>query len=386
MIEQAPPAQLPPTAAQPPLPQAVGAKQPDMFVKMIEGNVIRVVVGEHQNRRSFILPVALLCHYSNYFHQQVSQLRLTVLSSTSTNKKRKLSETTRQGNSAESTAEPEETKTAIKIELDNDEEEVEEKVKKPDWVIRLPEVDPTIFCLFLHYIYKDAYPASADLNTAQGMGQQYAPAPAPLNVVSMAHHPKPSQPSIATNKHQTACTPNEVSSSSSALSIPPTAHPKSTTKHIYPGLKPAPAPTARGTLPIDAPTSLPLTLQPAYHYPVPPSFYAYHLSQTLSSPSFTHYTLGRIRWSLGRHFPLTPSIAKYVWSQFPARSDLRVYVLQFLIAHWAHPHPRLYGQSILRDGPGWDRLFDEERELRSEFISGMQGRGVEGGLEGGLRG
>ncbi|XP_014556175.1 hypothetical protein COCVIDRAFT_100484 [Bipolaris victoriae FI3] len=381
MIKQAPPSQPPPTIAHHPPSQALGAKQPDMFVKMIEGNAIRVVVGEHQNRRSFVLPIALLCHYSNYFRQQVSQLRLAALSPTSTNKKRKLSETARQDNSTESMTEPEETDTAIKIEPDTDEEDVKEKVKKPDWVIRLPEVDPAIFCLFLHYMYKDAYPASADVNTSQGMVQQYAPAPTPLNVVSMAHHPKPSQPSVATNKSQTASTSNEISSSSSALSIPPTAHPDSTTKPSPPSMKPAPAPTSavHRIIPATTATFMPLTPQPAHHYPIPPSFHACHLSQTLDSPSFTHYTLARIRWSLGHHFPLTPSLAKFTWSHFPAQSSLRVLVLHFLVTHWAHPDPRQYSKSILRDEAGWDRLFDEERELRNEFISGMQGRGIAGG-------
>ncbi|EMD89147.1 hypothetical protein COCC4DRAFT_138219 [Bipolaris maydis ATCC 48331] len=365
MIEQAPPSQPPPPTAHPPLPQVLGAKQPDMFTAMIQGYAVRVVVGEDQNRRSFILPVALLCHYSNYFQQQVSQLRLAALSSTSTNKKRKLSETARQDNSTESMTESEEIKTAIKIEPDTDEGEVKEKTKKPDWVIRLPEIDPAIFCLFLHYIYKDAYPASTDINTAEGMGQQYAPAPAPLHAVSMAHHPKPSQPSVATNKGQTASTPNEVSSCPNALSIPPTAHPNSTTKHSPPSIKPPPAPT-----------SIHLASQPPHHYPIPPSFHAYHLSQTLGSPSFTHYTFNRIRCSLGRHFPLTPSLTKYTWSHFPPQSPLRILILHFLITHWAHPDPRRYTESILRDGQGWDTLFEEERELRSLFISGMQGRGA----------
>lgn len=355
----------------------IGLPRTSLTTARIEGTAIRVVVGEHQSCRSFILPVSLLCHYSNYFHQQVSQLRSAAFSSTSTNKKRKIAETDRQDNSTESTTKPKETKTTIKIESDTDEEEEKEKVKKPEWGIRLPEVDPAIFCLFLHYIYKDAYPASTDINTAQGMGQQYAPVPPISSIVSMAHHPKPTQPSFANNEGQRASTPIEISSSSSALSMPPTAHSSSSPKPKTSSMKPIPAPkpTVRGMLPIAAPTFIP---QPLHHYPIPPSIQAHHLSQTLGSPSFTHYTLTRIRMSLGRHFPLTPSLTKHIWTHFPAHSPLCVLILRFLIANWSHPDPRRYNECILRDGAGWDRLFEEERGLRNEFIGGMQGRGLEG--------
>mgnify|MGYP001940441958 CR=1 FL=1 len=81
------------------------------------------------------LPIALLCVHSIYFRNEIVRLNATRTENMA-NKKRKLSS--------------------------DSESVLQEDTSDEEMSIKLPDVDPTIFGLFLKFIYQGRYPPNVD--------------------------------------------------------------------------------------------------------------------------------------------------------------------------------------------------------------------------------
>ncbi|KAI4703849.1 hypothetical protein J4E89_009818 [Alternaria sp. Ai002NY15] len=317
------------------------------------GSSITVIVGQHPSSRTYTLPVALLCVHSIYFRDQITRINATVLKDHTASKKRKLST-------------PDDDVVVVKEE-DGElakEEDTEENTRNEGNIIRLPDVDPAIFGLFLKFIYKDSYPSNVDAR------------PLPTNA-----HPYPR--TVSANR--VASVPaTTVAPQQASTQMPPHFQPSRLATHV-----PNPAPTSMPPPPIPHNITSP--------QPIPPSIHAWLLAQRLGALSFMNHTIQHIYSGIGRHFALTPTLIDHVWRETTPSSSptstvltpspVRNLLLHILTSYWSQPGPQQnpnaiilrslsvsHGQGHFSTGlkDAWDRLFNEHEDLRNEFIHGLQ--------------
>ncbi|KAI4959006.1 hypothetical protein J4E86_002726 [Alternaria arbusti] len=313
----------------------------------------RIIVGQYPSSRTYNLPVALLCVHSIYFRDQIARINATVLKDHTASKKRKLSTS---------------NDDVVVIKEENGELAKEEHTKEntgnEEKTIRLPDVDPAIFGLFLKFIYKDSYPSNVDARTPSNNANLYPRTASANRTVSVP----------ATTVAPQQLTPQMPS-------------------HFQPNhpLTHAQTPT-RTTMP---PPPIPHNITSPQ--PIPPSIHAWLLAQRLGALSFMNHTIQHIYSGIGRHFALTPTLIDHVWrettpssspiSTILTPSPLRNLLLHTLTSYWSQPGPQQNPNAIilrslsvsheqghfstgLKDA--WDRLFNEHEDLRSEFIHGLQ--------------
>ena len=244
------------------------------------------------------------------------------------------------------------------------EEDTKENTDNEEKTIRLPDVDPAIFGLFLKFIYKDSYPSNVDARTL--------PNHAPI-------YPRTASANRTVPVPATTVAPQQ----------PPTQMPS----HFQPNypLTPAQTPT-RTTMP---PPPIPHNITSPQ--PIPPSIPAWLLAQRLGALSFLNHTIQHIYSGIGRHFALTPTLIDHVWRETTPSSSptsivltpspLRNLLLHTLTSYWSQPGPQQNPNAIIlrslsvSHGQGhfsrglkdaWDTLFNEHEDLRNEFIHGLQ--------------
>jgi hypothetical protein len=329
----------------------------------IQGKSVSVVVGQNSLHCTYALPVALLCVHSLYFCNKIAALNAMYGEKWATSKKRKIPPSN-DGEEAEA----------------KDEVEVEEGRKDGERVIRLPDVDPAIFGLFLKFIYKDSYPSNVDARAITAQNHHRS-----LTVV-----PKPTISGSTTTaaSRQPASNPPPASSNQHIQATPPPSY--------IPTLMPPPLPP-QGMNHIEC---------------MPPSLHAWLLAQRLGALSFMNYAISRIYAGIGVYFALTPALMDQVWretspssSPLPSPSPpsstfsspstpststvltpspLRKLLLDVLVSYWSHTHSPNPNAVILRSlsvspnfstslKEAWDRLFNEYTDLRNDFIYGLQG-------------
>ncbi|KAI4619674.1 hypothetical protein J4E83_005529 [Alternaria metachromatica] len=318
----------------------------------IQGSSITVIVGQYPSR-TYTLPVALLCVHSIFFRDQITRINAAVLEDHTDSKKRKLSTSN--------------DDVVVIKEEDGEpakEEDTKEDAKNEEKVIRLPDVDPAIFGLFLKFIYKDTYPSNVDARTLPNSANPYSRTASADRTVSV--------PATTVAPHSLSTqTPSHLQ-----LNGPP-AHIRNWTPTNMP---PPPIPHN-----ITSPQ------------PIPPSIHAWLLAQRLGTLSFMNHTIQHIYSGIGRHFALTPTLIDHVWrettpssspiSTILTPSPLRSLLLHALTSYWSQPGPQQnpnaiilrslsvsHGQGHFSTGlkDAWDRLFDEHEDLRNEFIHGLQ--------------
>ena len=335
----------------------------------IQGKSVTVIVGQHSLYCTYTLPVALLCVHSFYLGKEIAGLTMV-------NKKRKLSPS-REGEEVEAKVVVE-AKDKNKDEKPTEEKSVKEDKINEERVIRLTDVDPAIFGLFLKFIYKDSYPPNVDART------------------STTHYPHRSLTAVpksttlgsetATALRQPSSKISPANSDGRIQATPPLSH--------MPALMPPP-PSPQDMNQIEF---------------IPPSVHAWLLGQRLGALPFMNHAISRIYAGIGVYFALTPSLLDYVWKETSpsptitssssnslsgstpsataknvlAPSPLRKLLLDVLVTHWSRHHPSNPNAVVVRSlsvSPNfsaplkvaWDRLFDEHTDLRNEFIYGLQG-------------
>jgi hypothetical protein len=259
-----------------------------------------------------MLPVALICMHSNWFRFEMIRLNAAT---NQVNKKRKLSPTEEATvlkiESPDSERDSDEENIAAKLDRQPDAVQTPEVAKKQEMAIRLPDVDPAIFGLFLKFIYKDSYPENADARMQSSSVPKAATLPANPSARQFAH----------TTDHITGRKTDMPSLLPTPLSTPIRATP----------MAPPPAPTTQAHLDT-----------------IPPSIHAWLLAQRLGALSFMNHCTTRIYHAIGTHFALTPSLMNHVWSetsvtQSPATvlhpSPLRKLLMGVLVTYWSHPNP-----------------------------------------------
>ncbi|KAI4648470.1 uncharacterized protein J4E79_010092 [Alternaria viburni] len=331
----------------------------DMFLDMIQGSSITVIVGQYPSSRTYTLPVALLCVHSIYFRDQIARINATVLKDHTASKKRKRANSNGEKNE-------EENEVVIKEEDGESakEEDKTEETNNEEKTIRLPDVDPAIFGLFLKFIYKDTYPSNVDARTLPNHA-----------------HPYP--------RTATANRAASVPATTVVLQQPPTQAPS----HLQLNGPPA---HIRNWTPTNMPPP-PIPHNTTSPQPIPPSIHAWLLAQRLGALSFMNHTIQHIYSGIGRHFALTPSLIDHVWrettpssspiSTILTPSPLRNLLLHTLTSYWSQPGPQQnpnaiilrslsvsHGQGHFSTGlkDAWDGLFNEHEDLRNEFIHGLQ--------------
>lgn len=114
----------------------------------------------------YILPIALVSFHSLFFRKEISRLREISSSINDTsnnvvvdaaNKKRKLGPENETNDTHKADSE-----SMTKVEAVKENPTSIRKTKPEELVIRPPDVDPSIFSLFLKYIYQGYYPTSVD--------------------------------------------------------------------------------------------------------------------------------------------------------------------------------------------------------------------------------
>ncbi|KAI4700792.1 hypothetical protein J4E81_003756 [Alternaria sp. BMP 2799] len=319
----------------------------DMFLDMIQGSSITVIVGQSPSSRTYTLPVALLCVHSIYFRDQIARINAMVLKDHTASKKRKLSTS---------------NDDVVVIKEEDGELAKEEDTKEN--IIRLPDVDPAIFGLFLKFIYKDTYPSNVDARTLPNHAHTYS---------------------------RTASANRTVPVPATTVAAPQT--PNQMPSHFQPNypLTPAQTPTRTDMRPPPIPHNI------TSPQPIPPSIHAWLLAQRLGALSFMNHTIQHIYSGIGRHFALTPSLIDHVWRETTPSSSpistvltpspLRNLLLHTLTSYWSQPGPQQnpnaiilrslsvsHGQGHFSTGlkDAWDKLFNEHEDLRNEFIHGLQ--------------
>jgi hypothetical protein len=280
----------------------------------------------------YILPVALFCYHSHFFREEVLRYK-AVRARLGSNKKRKSS--------------PEEEAATVQVKAE-DSESATETVSSGDQrrvedgtVIKLPDVDPFIFGLFLKFVYTGYYPATVDAR--------------PEATRSVVHTTKSTRPDMA-------YTP-------ARASMPPPAN-------INSRQAPAGEPLPHiSILPSENPT---MSLQESInHVPVPPSVLAYLLSVQFGAPGFLNQAINHIYYGIGKHFVLGPTLVHYIWSNtlphpFCSSSPLRKLVLDVMTVHWSSTSTHIVAkQPVLHRL--WNQVLDLHRDLRHEFTMGLQG-------------
>ena len=122
--------------------------------------------------------------------------------------------------------------------------------------------------------------------------------------------------------------------------------------------------------------------------------------------SFMNHCITRVFSGIGTFFALTPTLMDHVWNETAVTqpsssssstsdmttkpsavlhpSPLRKLFMDVLVAYWSHPNPEHPNAVILRSfalSPhfstplkhAWDQLFDAHKDLREDFIHGLQG-------------
>ncbi|KAG9192697.1 hypothetical protein G6011_11431 [Alternaria panax] len=227
-------------------------------------------------------------------------------------------------------------------------------------VIRLTDVDPPIFGLFLKFIYRDSYPSNVD---ARGSMAQYH------------HRSLTAVPRTTTPTPTTAARPPFPNGNGPGQTTSPSSH--------MPTLMPPPPPL-QGMNYIDS---------------IPPSIHAWLLAQRQGALAFMIHAITNIHAGIGVYFALIPSLMDYVWRATSSSSNLsppttvttvlspsplRKLLLDVLVTHWSHHNPKNPNAIVLRSmsvSPNfstplkiaWNRLFDKHTDLRNEFIHGLQG-------------
>lgn len=295
----------------------------------IDGQVVIVVVGSDTNALIYHLPIKLLCSQSHFFRSGILHYE-TVQARLDSNKKRKFS------------VDDEQEVTEIKKE--DDEGDIERtqmhESKAQEMTMRLADVDPVTFGLFLRFIYTGFYPATVDA--------------LPEAIRSGPCTAKSTQHLLPRTPARVAVPPPD----SNSLKQPP--------------------PAAKIPPPTTSPPETHSPSTPSKPRPIPPSIHAYLLSIRLGAPSFMNQALNHIYYGIGKFFALTPSLIDYIWShtsptdKFLGPSPLRRLILDVLIVHWASStthiitkHPAL---AFL-----WNDVLDKHRELRHVLTVGLQG-------------
>lgn len=291
-----------------------------------------VSVGSDSNVAIYKLSVALLCYHSQLIQQELSryQTKRTELYS---NKKRKHSH------------EDETTIGQIKVEESDRPAEPLSSNDSPydisEPMVKLPDVDPYIFGLFLKYVFTGYYAATVDARPGKA----------------------PSYP------HMTKSTQSEKSYSPARASMPPPAsiasQPASTTMPLP-------------DVPLFASNTSAFSLQQSsLHFPIPPSVHAYLLSVQLGAPGFLNQAINHIYYGIGKHFFLSPSLVHYIWSNtlphpFCSSAPLRKLVLDVMAVHWSSTSTKIIAKQPTLHKL-WNEVLDIHRDLRHEFTTGLQG-------------
>ncbi|CAN9297435.1 unnamed protein product [Alternaria alternata] len=252
------------------------------------------------------------------------------------NKKRKLSPS-REGEEVEAKVVVE-AKDKNKDEKPTEEKSVKEDKINEERVIRLTDVDPAIFGLFLKFIYKDSYPPNVDARTSTTHYHHRSLTAVPKSTTL--------GPETATALRQPSSNISPANSNGHIQATPPLSH-----------------------MPTFMPPPLPPQEMRQIEF-IPPSVHAWLLGQRLGAISFMNHAISRIYAATAKNV-LAPS-------------PLRKLLLDVLVTHWSRHHPSNPNAVVVRSlsvsrnfsAPlkvAWDRLFDEHTGLRNEFIYGLQG-------------
>lgn len=270
--------------------------------------------------------MALLCSHSHFFREEVSRHE-SARACVNGNKKRKISV----GDKS----------IAREVKKEDGESETEgtkdHGCGQKETVIRLPDVDPAIFGLFLKFVYMGFYPGAVDATPG-------ATRSAPYTTTSTQHDP-PYTPAKAAMPPPANLNSRQPPPDGLPLPLPP---PNPT--------KPSPPPAATSREPTSP----------------PPSIDAYLLSIRLGAPSFMNHALNHIYYGIGKYFALTPRLVDYTWRHTPPGSPLCKLLLAVLAVHW----PSLSTHIIAKHpalNKAWNEVFDTHTELRHEFTMGLQG-------------
>jgi hypothetical protein len=319
--------------------------------------------------------VALLCVHSIWFRTEITRLNGLIAAAASyddhVSKKRKLSPATENVEEKAAKIETVDSDTdeepAAKVDSHPDAmQDHHDVAEKPEMAIRLPDVDPAIFGLFLKFIYKDSYPDNVD-----------------SRVCSVSKFTVPASPS-AHHHHQFTPTPT-----AALRAAGPSGH--------MPSLPPTPSATPLR----NASMAPPPAPRVAHTDTIPPSIHAWLLAQRLGAMSFMNHGLVHVYSGIGTYFALTPSLMDHVWKETSAKpaessrqpakpstvlhpSPLRKLLMDVLVTYWSYPNSANPNAIILRSlalSPhfstplkhAWDALFDAHKDLREDFIHGLQG-------------
>lgn len=291
-----------------------------------------IQVGTDRNVAKYNLPVALFCYQSHLFRQEISHYN-AASAQLRKNKKRKLS--------------PDEPATSTRVKADDNEGVTEihvgdhQQCIEDEVVVKLLDVDPSIFGFFLKYVYKGYYPAAVDVR------------------------PEATRPTVHLNKSTQPDTPY----TPARASIPPPANINS--QQAPPG---GPLPY----LPVLASEISTLSLEDnSHHVSVPPSVHAYILAVQLGAPAFLNQTISHIYYGIGKHFVLGPVLVHYIWSNtqphpFCSSSPLRKLILDVMAVHWSSNTTHIVAKKPALHKL-WNDLLDLHRDLRHAFTMGLQG-------------
>lgn len=363
------------------------------MIPRLSGLALRLDVGSNENLRTFILPRALLAQHSLY----LCICSFIPEQSIESTKKRKRSQVSDEEDLTENTAKTDGAEVVIKAESDTGGNETKDKKERLRAHIQLPDVDPAIFGLFLHYIYKDAYPRNVDAVMVSVPHQQYSRPPTASNSVPQVPRQHPSvslpvraepvrHPGVSAGSPSTA----NISSTSTAAqhgseaststfnreaAYEPTLHPLAPKHSPKPSTFP---PLTPNSTPPPPSTPAPSNRQPVNTNPLmstlPASIKAHFLGYRLGACAFINYTMTRIHCAIGTSIRLTPGLIYTIWSctQSAPQVPLRRLILDYLVTYWSHPEPLVRAAYIHPDERGWDMIFDSCKDVRSYLIRGMQ--------------
>ncbi|XPS73542.1 hypothetical protein M3J09_005687 [Ascochyta lentis] len=207
-------------------------------------------------------------------------------------------------------------------------------------VIRLPEVDPAVFGLFLKYVYMGFYPATVDAQAGSPHSIPHTSKP--------THYDSPYTPAKA--------------------AMPPPATINS--RQALPGSHPRPSPTPNPNNPQIFTTASIQDGSP--HSLIPPSIHAYLLSVRLSAPGFLNQALNHIYYGIGKYFALTPDLVDYICTRMASTSTLRKLILDVLVVHWPSSSTHIVAKYPALN-KRWNEVFDAHKDLRHGFTMGLQG-------------
>ncbi|USP73802.1 uncharacterized protein yc1106_01076 [Curvularia clavata] len=359
--QQSVPSQPPPPVADQSSTHRAG--WPDMFVKMLEGFALRLDVGSNEDLRTFILPCSLLAQHSS--HEE---------------------------GPTENKARTKGADVVIKVESDTDGNEIRDEKERLRAHILLPDADPVVFGLFLHFIYQNAYPNNVDAVMPSVLRQQYSYHPPASNSVPQVPHQHPSvglsgrtesakHPHISlgtsstTNLPGTSTTAQHGSEASTSAfnhkaadkpTLPPLAPRPPSIPSTFPSLTPNPTPPP--------PSNRQFVNTIGWLSTLPTSVHAHFLGYRLGACSFINYTLNRIHSAIGTSFSLTPGLISTIWyrTQLVPEAPLRRLILDYLVMYWSHSEPHKRALYIYPDERGWEMVFDSCKDVRDYLIRGMQ--------------